>query len=276
MSSGLNHQRPGYKAVSRWEAGAVFYHPVMMQASYAMELDADAYFPGPLATDPMLEMQRSGAVFAAPSQMGGIPLARQNTLWEVSLLYARLRREPMKREYLQRHIASDSLSFLGRNFLTDFSIAQTAFFRDKTRYGDWFAFLESIGGWWSHAFYSTMVTTIGVGLWASSSEVMFLETPYAHQASCVCGDAGTCVLLEGVAEGMSQWYSRTFAPDTSAKWVCWTEAQVAAFRARFGTCRFVTEIGLSDPTAFVCTLVPVDGLVPKVFFTKHSNEHLHV
>merc|ERR1712061_446869 len=53
LSGGWNHHSIGYRAVSRWQAGAAFHHPVLQRASYAMYLDTDAYFPGFVTEDPI-------------------------------------------------------------------------------------------------------------------------------------------------------------------------------------------------------------------------------
>merc|ERR1712217_850170 len=100
---------------------------------------------------------------------------------------------------------------------------------DSVGYGDYFGFLDSMGGWWNKAWYSTLAVTLGVAIWAETGKVILYDTPYAHQASCACGPQLSapvptkkfCVHSADGPLSMSYW-----GPARRAErglWLCWTQ-----------------------------------------------------
>jgi len=241
LSGGWNHHSLGYRAVSRWQAGAAFHHPVLRAATYAMYLDTDAYFPGFVAEDPIASLQEAGGVFACSRGFGGVPVGRENRLWEATLLYLHLRHRDPRGSALLRTLIDEDLNFVGATSLVDFSIVKTDFFRDRQGYGDYFEFIDSWGGWWHHSWYSTLAVTLGVGIWAADDQVLALEVPYAHQAACICGpvhdshDKRVCVQLADGALSMSYWVPARKA--ARGLWLCWPLEQLHAYREAGGRCR---------------------------------------
>merc|ERR1712086_576711 len=163
-----------------------FHHPVLKGATHAMYWDTDAYLPGPLWRDPIAELQATGGMYACSKLFGHIPRGRENRLWEASVLYMWLRGIDPRGNPLLRALADENLVFSGATTFVDFHVADTEFFRSTAGYGDYFAFLDSMQGWWFHAWYSTLAVTLGVAIWAGNG-VQLLDTPYAHQTSCACG-----------------------------------------------------------------------------------------
>lgn len=239
LSGGWNHHSRGYRAVSRWQAGAAFQHPVLRRAPYAMYLDTDAYFPGFTAEDPIALLAESGGVFGFSRAFGQIPTARENHLWEATLLYIHLRHRDPRGSNLLRSLADEDLNFRGGTGFVDYHVAATHFFRDRAGYGDYFEYLDSMGGWWHHSWYSTLAVTLGVAIWAADHQVLPLDTPYAHQVACVCGAPGDpqkprCVQHADGALAMSYWMPSRRA--ARGLWLCWEEEQLQAFREAGGKC----------------------------------------
>lgn len=229
-SSGWNHHRLGYRAVSRWQAGAAFHHPVFRDVPYAMYLDTDAYFPGFVQVDPIAQLEARGGVYACSPLVGHIPNGRENHLWAMSVLYIHLRHRNPRGTMLLRELADENLNFKGATSYVDFHVASPAFFRDQLRYGDYFEFLDSLGGWWHHAWYSTLAVTLGVAIHASDEEVLLLQAPYAHQASCFCGasrGAPHCVHHADARLAMSYWSPSRRA--AGGLWLCWPDEELRAF-----------------------------------------------
>merc|ERR1712118_51623 len=150
-----------------------------------MYFDTDAYFPGPVLRDPFSVLEATGAVYACSSLLGAIPRGRENRLWEASFMYMRLRHIDPRGSEMLRLLVDEDLKFKGMTTYVDFHVAATGFFRNMMKYGDYFSFIDSFGGWWHHSWYSTLAVTLGVAIWAGDA-VLLLDTPYAHQMSCRC------------------------------------------------------------------------------------------
>ena len=54
------------------------------------------------------------------------------------------------------------------------------------RYQDYFRYLQSLDGFWNHAWHNSLMTTFAVGMFFSDKTTM-LPFPYAHQMDCHCG-----------------------------------------------------------------------------------------
>ncbi|CAE6967031.1 KTR4 [Symbiodinium sp. CCMP2456] len=225
----------GYMAQSRFRSGPVFHHEALDGFDYLWSLDSDSHFPAPVDVDPFLQLHSNPELVMGWSYITTTSPASVRRLWEYTMLYAMKEKVDIwsstlsknwksgRTHFMSTFLSSSSVEGLDRMplwnnrvLMTDCEVLRLSFFR-SSRYQDYFRYLDSLEGFWSHRWGDHAVRTLGVGLalweedrptWQQAvgrgsdgwPRAFQMDLPYAHQDFCQCD--GECRPLHDPKRGV--------------------------------------------------------------------------
>eukprot|EP00927_Polykrikos_kofoidii_P030017 TRINITY_DN25899_c0_g1_i1.p1 TRINITY_DN25899_c0_g1~~TRINITY_DN25899_c0_g1_i1.p1 ORF type:complete len:1099 (+),score=140.84 TRINITY_DN25899_c0_g1_i1:89-3385(+) len=236
-SAFTNRHRFGYLAQSRFRSGPLFSHPATKLFDYLWGLDSDSHFPAPVTNNPFEDMHASDDLVLGLAHVTLTSDLSVVGLWENTLLYAMSEGIDIWNDFLHTRWREEDIHGIGQFFvegmpdwknhakwknlvvMTDCEILRSSFFREGTRYWDYYEFLDSMGGFWTHRWGDHAVRTLGLSLalWEEDRptwnhrpgrgtpnwpRLMNLHIPYAHQEACFCDAPLQCRMLHNPRAGI--------------------------------------------------------------------------
>ncbi|CAE7939762.1 KTR3 [Symbiodinium sp. KB8] len=180
----------GYRAMTRWRSGPVFLEPALAGFDYAMTLDTDSYFPGPLGEDPFEVLHAQGLAAMFP-HLGRESASVVVNFMHYFLLYCRLQKLDPRRTRMLAALIEKNYKWYQQCLMLDIEILRLDWFRGPV-YQDFFRYMDSVGGFWIHRWGNNPVRTFAVTLLLEDKDVRTAFLPYAHQDFCSCGAGRAC------------------------------------------------------------------------------------
>lgn len=226
-----HHHFMGYRAQSRFRAGPLFAHPGARAFDYLLGLDTDSHFPAAFGRDPFVQMHENSELVIGYHYMTKTSPPSAMHFWDYTMLYAMERgidvraAAPSRKHFMSNFTVSiqgyeNSIQWNSKVLMTDCELLRVSFFREGSRYFDYYSFLDSVQGFWRYRWGDHAVRGVGVGLalweedrstWMDGSigrgsakwpRTFELDFPYGHQNYCHCGAEEHCLLVHDPKAGL--------------------------------------------------------------------------
>ncbi|KAJ7074768.1 glycosyltransferase family 15 protein [Mycena amicta] len=174
-----------YRNMCRFNSGFFFKHPLMENYRWYWRIEPDVHFHCDINFDPFLYMQDRNKVYGWTITMYEFDKTIP-TLWGHVKDFVKLHPEHIAKDNALGFMSHDNGETYNRcHFWSNFEIADMHFWRGKA-YQDFFAYLDSKGGFYYERWGDAPVHSIAAGLFASKDQLQFFEeigyehNPYTH------------------------------------------------------------------------------------------------
>ncbi|KAJ7753985.1 glycosyltransferase family 15 protein [Mycena metata] len=174
-----------YRNMCRFNSGFFFHHPLLQSFRWYWRIEPDVHFHCDVNFDPFLFMQDRGKVYGFTITMYEFDKTIP-TLWETVKEFTKLHPEHVVKDNALGFMSDDGGETYNRcHFWSNFEIADMNFWRGPA-YQDFFAFLDSKGGFYYERWGDAPVHSIAAGLFAHRDQIHFFEeigyehNPYTH------------------------------------------------------------------------------------------------
>ena len=193
-AEGVEHFGIGYRAMCRWRSGIIFQEKALDQFDYAMTLDTDSYFPGPVHMDPFKELYVNNKTAMFPH------LARESAAVVVNLLhhyllYAKMKGYHPRSTQMLKDLNAENFKWYQQVLALDIEILKLDFFRGEA-YQDFFRYMDATGGFWLYRWGNNPFRTFAVATLLKDDDVVFPSMSYAHQEFCRCGEGSDMICVK--------------------------------------------------------------------------------
>jgi len=174
-----------YRNMCRYNSGFFFKHPLVQNYRWYWRIEPDVHFHCDVNFDPFLYMQDRNKVYGFTITMYEFERTIP-TLWGHVRDFMKLHPEHLPKDNALSFMSDDGGETYNRcHFWSNFEIADMNFWRGKA-YQDFFAYLDSKGGFYYERWGDAPVHSIAAGLFASRDQIHFFEeigyehNPYTH------------------------------------------------------------------------------------------------
>ncbi|KAJ7026979.1 glycosyltransferase family 15 protein [Mycena alexandri] len=174
-----------YRNMCRFNSGFFFRHPLLQSFRWYWRIEPDVHFHCDVNFDPFLFMQDRGKVYGFTITMYEFDKTIP-TLWDTVKEFMKLHPEHVAKDNAMGFMSDDGGETYNRcHFWSNFEIADMNFWRGPA-YTDFFAFLDSKGGFYYERWGDAPVHSIAAGIFASKDQIQFFEeigyehNPYTH------------------------------------------------------------------------------------------------
>jgi len=242
----------GYRAQSRFRSGPLFAHPGTQGFDYLWGLDSDSHLPALIdaSEDPFVRLHEDPNLVMGYHYITKTSPASSMHFWDYTELYAMergLNVWPGKGHFLSKFSVfvggyENARQWNTNVVMTDCEILRASFFRQGSRYWDYYSFLDSVQGFERYRWGDHAVRGLGVGLALQAEEkeqeesgrmrnasgstlarTFKMEHPYAHQSYCYCGRR-YCQLLHDPKTGL---LAKELGTLRTKFWTCVSAAPIA-------------------------------------------------
>ncbi|KAJ7641749.1 glycosyltransferase family 15 protein [Roridomyces roridus] len=174
-----------YRNMCRFNSGFFFKHPLVQNYRWYWRIEPDVHFHCDVNFDPFLYMQDRNKVYGFTITMYEFDKTIP-TLWGHVKDFMKLHPEHIAKDNALGFMSDDGGETYNRcHFWSNFEIADMSFWRSKA-YQDFFAYLDSKGGFYYERWGDAPVHSIAAGIFASKDQLQFFEeigyehNPYTH------------------------------------------------------------------------------------------------